>query len=261
MGSFYSPHPSDWLQSLLEQVSRKRGLLIGAILVVALISFEMFNYSTTLFALNDLLGELRFAGVRWAVILAFAFCGIDFAGIARIFIPEEQASSTQELWFLFGAWFLAALMNAMLTWWGVSMALVNHTLASTAVVSPQLLQTAVPVGIAIIVWVTRFLLISTFSLAGPRLFSIYARQVAPRRTARSAPPSYTEPYRPMPAPAPMQARPAAPRPASPRPQVKRPEPEYVPDASFEPAESLPENVSPSGAPESTSAGYRFSHRL
>ncbi|NJN44180.1 MAG: hypothetical protein HC806_05280 [Anaerolineae bacterium] len=94
----------------------------------------MFNYSTTEFALTDLLGDLEFAGVRWATILALAFCGIDFAGIARLFTPEQGADEPTEVWYLFGAWLLAATMNAMLTWWGVSIAILEHQSLGNAVV-------------------------------------------------------------------------------------------------------------------------------
>ena len=93
----------------------QRGLAFGIIIIAALLAFEIFNFSTTDYALSDLLGDLSFLGVRWATILAIAFCGIDFAGIARLFTPEEGADEPAEVWYLFGAWLLAATMNAMLT--------------------------------------------------------------------------------------------------------------------------------------------------
>jgi len=105
----------------------RRGAIFGAILLSALLAFEVFNYSTTVFALTDLLGNLKFAGIAWATILAFAFCCIDFAGIARIFTPQRGHDEPAEVWYLFGAWLMAALFNAMLTWWGVSVAIMDHT--------------------------------------------------------------------------------------------------------------------------------------
>src|SRR5512140_2073753 len=117
----------------------QRGLLFGTLIVAALLSFEIFNYSTTDFALADLLGDLRFAGVRWATILAIAFCGIDFAGIARLFTPQEGSDEPTEVWYLFGAWMLAATMNAMLTWWGVSLAIVNHSTLGSSVINQETL--------------------------------------------------------------------------------------------------------------------------
>ena len=87
-------------------------VVLALIIVTALLAFEMFNYSTTEYALSDLLGKNQFLGLRWATILAIAFCGIDFAGIARLFTPERGSNEPKAVWYLFGAWFLAATMNA-----------------------------------------------------------------------------------------------------------------------------------------------------
>lgn len=149
----------------------QRGLAFGTIIVGALIAFEAFNYSTTDFALNDLLGGLSFFGIPWATILALAFCGIDFAGIARLFTPEEGADDRNEAWYLFGAWLLAATMNAMLTWWGVSIAILNHETLGNPVVERTTLLRLVPIFVAILVWLIRVLIIGSFSVAGDRLFS------------------------------------------------------------------------------------------
>lgn len=149
----------------------RRSLAFGIILLVALISFEVFNYSTTEFALSDLLGDLTFAGIRWATILAVAFCGIDFAGIARLFTPNETVEAPNEVWYLFGAWLLAATMNAMLTWWGVSIAILEHQSLGNAVVGRETLLRVVPIFVAVLVWLIRVLIIGSFSVAGPRLFS------------------------------------------------------------------------------------------
>lgn len=148
-----------------------RGLLFGVLIIAALLAFEVFNYSTTEFALTDLLGDLSFAGIRWATILAIAFCGIDFAGIARLFTPEKGAEEPSEVWYLFGAWLLAAAMNAMLTWWGVSIAILNHQTLGNAVVERETLLRLVPIFVAVLVWLIRVLIIGTFSVAGDRLFS------------------------------------------------------------------------------------------
>lgn len=148
----------------------KRGVIFGALLIIALAAFEIFNYSTTDFALIDLLGALRFWGVRWATILAVAFCGIDFAGIARLFTPEEGGEQPAEFWYLFGAWLLAATMNALLTWWGVSIAILNHQTLGNAVIARETLLKVVPVFVAVMVWLLRVLIIGLFSVAGERYF-------------------------------------------------------------------------------------------
>src|SRR5512143_1129601 len=148
-----------------------RGLLFGALILGALLAFELFNYSTTDFALTDLMGDLRFLDIRWATILALAFCGIDFAGIARLFTPERGPGEPKEVWYLFGAWLLAATMNAMLTWWGVAIAILSHESLGGEVISRATMIKVVPLFVAIMVWLIRVLIIGTFSMAGERLFS------------------------------------------------------------------------------------------
>jgi len=159
------------LSRISKKINYSRGKLFGLLIIGALLAFELFNYSTTDFALNDLLGGLRFLGVRWATILAIAFCGIDFAGIARLFTPEQGENGPKEVWYLFSAWLLAASMNAMLTWWGVALAIVNHDSLGGTVISRETLIQVVPIFVAIMVWLIRVLIIGTFSVAGNRLFS------------------------------------------------------------------------------------------
>lgn len=219
-----------------------RGMIFGSIMMGALLAFELFNYTTTEFALGDLLGDMRFLGLRWAVILSIAFCGMDFAGIARLFTPEKGRAERLEVWYLLGAWFLAATMNATLTWWGVSIALLNHQSLGNEILGHDELLTIVPVFVALLVWLIRILMIGTFSIAGERLFSQaettlrryeseWARPAAPAMAPRPAPktvsrPSYTigadedddeydqrsyrAPVRPVPAAAMRPAAPPAP---------------------------------------------------
>jgi hypothetical protein len=154
---------------VIRNIQPSRGLLFGVLILGALLAFEIFNYSTTDFALSDLMGDLRF---------------IDFAGIARLFTPERGTGEPKEVWYLFGAWLLAATMNAMLTWWGVAIAILSHTSLGGSVIPPETMIKVVPIFVAIMVWVIRVLIIGSFSVAGPRLFSQseYSRSAHP--TAR-----------------------------------------------------------------------------
>ncbi|MFH2103591.1 MAG: hypothetical protein ABIJ39_09600 [Chloroflexota bacterium] len=175
------------IASMFKGVSLRRGVAWGSIIIGALLAFEIFNYSTTEYALADVLGDLRFAGFRWSTILAIAFCGIDFAGIARLFTPEQGRDEPAEVWYLFGAWLLAAAMNATLTWWGVKAAIVSNATVSSAVITNETLVTVVPVFVAIMVWLIRVLIIGTFSVAGERLFSqADVRPARPRTATQSS---------------------------------------------------------------------------
>ena len=221
--SAYRRNSGDGLASLFSSRRFNRGAAWGLMIIGALIAFEIFNFSTTQFALLDILGDLTFAGMRWATILAVAFCGIDFAGIARIFTPEQGADEPKEVWYLFGAWFLAAAFNAILTWWGVSVAIVNHTSASGgAVISNETMTKIVPVFVAAMILLVRVMIIGTFSLSGDRLFTT--------KDARS----YSNPRpvdQPTYRPAPTQSQPAV-RSAS---SLNRPSSVQNPPNTFRPA--------------------------
>ncbi len=165
---------SNWAK-LTSKLRPRRGLAFGIIILTALLAFELFNYSTTEYALGDLLGSLKFAGIGWSTILSIAFCGIDFAGIARLFTPDQGTNGPTEVWYLFGAWLLAATMNAILTWWGVSMAIVNHQMQSTTVMDAATVMKIVPIFVAVMVWLIRILILGSLSYAGDRFFSTSER--------------------------------------------------------------------------------------
>lgn len=162
----------------------QRNLVWGLLIVAALVAFELFNYSTTEFALADLLGDLRFAGIGWATILAMAFCAIDFAGVAHMFSngTNLRDQQSQDTWYLFAAWLLAATMNAILTWWGVSVAIATNGALGEGLLDRTALLQIVPAFVAVLVWLIRMLVIGTLITAGGRLF-------APANAQRSMPPT------------------------------------------------------------------------
>ena len=163
----------------------QRNLVWGLLIAGALVAFEAFNYSTTEFSLRDLLGDLRFAGISWATILALAFCSIDFAGIAHMFSngTDLRAKQGLEVWYLFAAWLLAATMNAVLTWWGISLALLSQGNLGNAILGREALIQIVPAFVAVLVWLIRVLVIGTLITAGGKLFA------APDSSQRNMPPT------------------------------------------------------------------------
>ena len=155
-----------WLSSQ-HRVTRR--VMVGAILTLALLAFELFNYDTTEYALEDLLGAISFGNVRWATILAIAFCSIDFAGLAQLIAPDRGGGAAPDSrlvrpsWLLLGAWLLGGGMNAIMTWWAVSLALMRHNLGNEVLTREELIRLA-PIFVAVLVWITRILLISSFSM-------------------------------------------------------------------------------------------------
>lgn len=190
-------HSGTYTKKLLNGRRLERGAAWGMMIIFALLAFEIFNFSSTDFALRDVLGDLRFMGIRWATILAIAFCGIDFAGVARLFTPEQGDDEPAEVWYLFGAWVLAALMNAMLTWWGVSVAISQSPHAGNAFVSSETMTKVIPIFVAVMVWLIRVLIIGAFSIAGERLFTQDVQKRTIRNAASSKTRSYTRNVRPQ----------------------------------------------------------------
>lgn len=190
------------LRDLYNRIPRQQ--VIAFLLAGALLAFEVFNFDTTKFALGDLLGSTNFYGVSWAAILAFAFCSIDFAGLIKIFSPQIDGDQPIETWYLTGAWFLGATMNAMMTWYAVSLILAQQQHATEVLSREQLLIYA-PIFVAVLVWLTRILFIGSLSVAGEQIFNNtdgrgmpqprpQSRQVRPRPkpATRQAASSYGE---------------------------------------------------------------------
>ena len=218
--------------ALFDQIPRQ--FLIGIVLIIALLAFEIFNFDTTQYALGSLLGDVNFMGLRWATILAIAFCAIDFAGLAHLFTPERGRDEPKAVWYLMGAWFLGATMNALMTWWAVSVTLLGHEFGNEVLGRDQLLL-IVPIFVAVLVWLTRILFIGAVSVAGEHLFWADRPAVQPpaRTEARVA-------RQPAPAPTPVRAQRAPRRPARPA----------------RPAAAFGEAAMPAGGP-----GQVTSHRL
>jgi len=147
-------------------IQHKASVLI-AILVVGLAAFEMFNLDSTRFALAHLMANQRLWGLEWALVLALAFGSIDFAGLARILTPAATwEEEPREVWFLTGAWLLGATMNAVMTWYAMVVLIAPHSAqVGAGVVSQTAVLDIAPVFIALMVWLTRVLLISSLALA------------------------------------------------------------------------------------------------
>lgn len=141
--------------------------VVTALLIVAMLAFELFNFDTTRFALHNLLGDVSFSGVRWAAILALAFCAIDFAGLAHLCAPESEREAGPGTWYLMGAWLLGAMMNALMTWWAITLTLLNHSLGNEVLSRAQILE-IVPLFVAGLVWLTRILFIGAFAINADR---------------------------------------------------------------------------------------------
>jgi hypothetical protein len=151
---------SRFSSSLFQNLRIRTSSVYMAMIIAALTAFEVFNFSSTSFALRNILGSQASGGVSWSTILALAFCGMDFAGIARLLGTQEEQDGFGG-WYLLGAWVLAAAMNAGLTWWGVSISVYNQPVDYALIINPMTFVTVVPVLVAVMVWVIRILIIGS----------------------------------------------------------------------------------------------------
>ena len=60
-----NPRPSQPDGNALLGLNLPQKTIMGVILVVALVAFELFNFDTTRYALSNLLGDVRFAVIPW----------------------------------------------------------------------------------------------------------------------------------------------------------------------------------------------------
>ena len=165
-GESYLPHHYPYGRTVTIDTRRIAAILldVGLLLAVALVAFEIFNFSTTRYALASLLGDVSFISLRWATILAIAFVAIDFASLLRFFAVKQEGGNSAEAWYWMGAWLLGATMNAFTAWWATTIMLLAQ--GGSAL---DLLDT-LPVVVAFLVWLTRVLFIGAFGVASGYLF-------------------------------------------------------------------------------------------
>jgi hypothetical protein len=151
------------MQKLLQPIGKIFSIMV--IMLGAIVLFEIFNFSTTEHALTDAMGDLGFFGIRLATILALAFCGIDFAGVARLFSRDERVGQErEEEWYLLAAWLMAGMMNAIMTWWSVTETLLAQPNLGNEMITRQSMVTYIPIFVAGAVWMIRILLIGAITL-------------------------------------------------------------------------------------------------
>ena len=186
--------------------TRSNALYMGMI-ILALAGFEIFNFSTTDFALRDILGNQGSGMLAWPMVLSLAFCGMDIAGIAKILATPRENSDQKTSWYLLGAWVLAAAMNTGLTWWGISVSIYNQPARAVMLMDPMTYVTVIPVLVAVMVWVIRVLIIGSLVTSFDEVIKGDNRKSKPAkrnafgfRTGKQAPPPG---YKPVPSRASM----------------------------------------------------------
>ena len=166
--------------------------LFTALVAAAWLGFEFFNYAATEFALRDLIGSWGTFGLRWSTLLALAFCGMDFAGVARLFISTRAEASSRGGWYLFAAWLLAAAANTCLTWWGITVAIYNHPVEGALMIDPLTFVRVAPAAVALLLWLMRILLVGALTgvFRPPETVSAQPAAFGFSAAAQRVPPGY-----------------------------------------------------------------------
>ncbi len=131
--------------------------VFGFLLILALASFDLFNFAVTEYSLKDMLGDLRIFDILWATIFAVAFCCIDFFAVAHLFTTIKNRSDLVTASFILGIWFIASFFNAVLVWWGIFLKTQNLT---------------VSLILAILIYIVRLLIASIFVIVGNKTFTV-----------------------------------------------------------------------------------------
>ena len=103
--------------------------------------------------------------------MALAFGSLDFAGLVRVFTPEQELKQeSSEIRLMIGAWLVGAALNATMTWYAMALLIapLGAEIGAALFTHEQMLRTA-PLFIALLVWLTRVSLISSVALALERL--------------------------------------------------------------------------------------------
>ena len=127
-----------------------------------LVVFEIFSYGSSYESLMMLLG-IR----SWAMLLAFCFAAVDFAGLAKLYRPDlRDLRQPQAL--LFIAWLISACADTGLTYLIVSSDMLNNQnsiMLQQGVISEFTWTVIIPVSISVLVWLMQVFLVVRLSVS------------------------------------------------------------------------------------------------
>lgn len=136
----------------------KRAWVFNAILVGCLLLFEVFSYSSSKEALFGMTGM-----ALWSSLIAFSLCAVDFAGLAKLLIPDESMPK-DSFGMLFGAWLLSAVGDTFLTYLVVSSDMQSRAsqviMVSKGLISANTWAVTIPILVAVLVWLAQVMLVT-----------------------------------------------------------------------------------------------------
>jgi len=166
-----------------------RGNVLIGIMLLGLLCFLFFNFTTTWETMQVLLGD-----TTSVLLFAVAISLVDFAGIARIFTPEDDLRKENAfvLIMLF-VWLVAAFADILLTWWWAAL-MMEQTNAASHLPSGfgNTMLVVFPWAIAFMEFAIRVPLVLMVGQYGERLFRSKALSRVPsqRPTPTQVPSSF-----------------------------------------------------------------------
>ena len=155
----------------------RRGWFFLKMVSFGLVLFELFNYSSDLEGLRMIFGDAHTGPFRWATLIAFGLCILDFGSLGRLIVPEEVSKEIEQ-WktALFAAWVLSALFETFLTYFVIANKMAEGgvpVMVSAGLISSTAYYQYVPIGFSILVMCIQTILVvrlggATDSVIGDR---------------------------------------------------------------------------------------------
>ncbi len=127
-------------------------------MIAMLVVFELFSYSSDEKGMMYILGR-----ASWSVLLAFSLCAIDFAGLARLFLPDASDLPQGPFWMLAGAWLLTAVWEMFLTYIVIAdhmtVTSATSTLVQAGIITYKTYTTSAPIFFAVLEWLIQCTLV------------------------------------------------------------------------------------------------------
>lgn len=140
----------------LERKKMPPRIIMILVAISAWLATLLFSFAATEFALTSLLTP----GSPWPAVIPFVLLSFDFAGISSLYLkPGPKGEENKLVWYLTAAWFLAATMTAMATWYGIALGMATKENLGNLLMDRDTTLVVMPVCIAIAVWLFHLVLV------------------------------------------------------------------------------------------------------
>jgi hypothetical protein len=136
----------------------KRSTVYAAMIIACLLVFETFNIDGNRKGLVILIGM-----PAWANLLAWALAAIDFAGLAKLAVPQFRELPQMAVWTLAIAWGMSAVFDTFLTYVVIATNMIanatTNTLVVGGIVTANFYANGIPTIIAVVLCLLQIFLV------------------------------------------------------------------------------------------------------